>query len=422
MPWFRRVWTIQEVALATKCFILCGYEVIPWEAFVLAAGSVTKRVEGNSTWPAMLRTLATRVWSRDYYIKGQDLTRASARIWLILTKCRREEASDPRDKILGLFTILSALGLTIPAPDYSKTPATVYEELTFRFIQQFKHLGLLQLAFTFGRDPEVPTWVPDFNDQKFFIGGNTIRKLPKMHVDSTLLIDRSPGQLPLRGKRIAEIESRLHTDNFTFEMLYNFRQPHDRQYHQLLHWARVLRDWVSFINLVNGSTGRDASHLFCWLTTKDYNQAVADAGAYAPIYRTVIENLVFSETNIIPMNDPDVPRGFQGLPDTSDGVFLYLMIRDCRRENEMNWIADCFDTVCEHNLILLSSGHIGRVPYNTEDEDIIVWLAGAHLPMVLRSVGENYTVIGPAHMHGIKEGDVWEDEEDVTELEIFTLQ
>jgi hypothetical protein len=191
MPWFRRVWTIQEVTFATKCLLLCGYESISWDAFVLAAESESTEMygEGTSTFSTRFRTFLTRVYSRRFH-NNRNLAQASQRTWYILTKCRREEASDPRDKILGLFAILNSLGLTIPAPDYSKTPATVYEELTVMFIQQFKHLGLLELAFTFGRHPTVPTWVPDFNDRKFFIGVDTNRKLPKILVVlQFLLID-----------------------------------------------------------------------------------------------------------------------------------------------------------------------------------------------------------------------------------------
>ena len=383
------------------------------------------RADGVTTLSARFRTLATRVSSRDYN-NDRDLTKSSARVWLILTKCRREEASDPRDKIFGLFAILNGLGLTISTPDYSKTPATVYEELTVRFIQQFKHLGLLQLVFTFGRHPEVPTWVPDFNDRNFFIGVDTERRLPKTLVNSELLINRSPGQLPLRGKRISNITSRLHKGNFTFESLFDFRQSWDGggyQYHLLLPWASVLREWISFVNQANCPFEGDATLLFSWLASKDHTQDAAETGAYVPICAKLIGNMVVSETEIIPRDELNMCRGFEGLPNTPDGVFVYLRMGDHYRLNlnEREWIGSCFDVICEQTLIVLSSGHIGRVSYSTEDTDIVVWFAGAHLPMVIRPVGENYIVIGPAYIHGLKENDVWEDEEDITELEIFTL-
>jgi hypothetical protein len=228
----------------------------------------------------------------------------------------------------------------------------------------------------------------------------------------------------LRGKRIAKIEFRLHKSNFTFETLLIFRRRTDNefcQYRLLLPWASVLREWISLVTQVNCPTGIDAIHLLSWLATYDIREVLADAGVYVPICQRLIENLVDSETKRIPKNELDRLRGFEGLPDSPDGVFLYL-IRNDLRANEMEWVANCLDNVCEHTLFVLSSGHIGRVPYSTEDEDIVAWFAGAHRPIVIRPVGENYIVIGPAHIHRIKEGDVWEDKDDVTELELFTLQ
>ena len=117
-PWFRRVWTIQEVALATECLVLCGSESISWGALVSATEHGHTHVRGRVRTISMrLRNLTTRMKSRDYY-NNRNLARASTRIWMILTKCRREEATDPRDKIFGLFAIITSLGLSIPAPDY----------------------------------------------------------------------------------------------------------------------------------------------------------------------------------------------------------------------------------------------------------------------------------------------------------------
>ncbi|PMD47167.1 HET-domain-containing protein [Hyaloscypha variabilis F] len=423
-PWFRRVWTIQEVALATECLVLCGSESISWGALISATEHGHTYVEGRvKTVHARFRNLTTRMNSREFY-NNRNLARSSTRIWMILAKCRREEATDARDKIFGLFAIITSLGLSIPAPDYSKTLAAVYEELTVRYIQEFHHLGLLELACTFGRDPEIPTWVPDFSDQKFFVSVDTKRSLPNMLVDSTLLIGRSPRKLPLRGKKIAQIDFRLHKSHFLWENLLKFRRLHELgsdQYHLLVPWVSVLREWMSLLDQVKCPTGKDATHLFSWLTTKDLHEAAADAGSYVPICRKVMEYMVESETKRIEKNEFNRAKGFERLQSSPDGVFWYLL-SDILRGKVMAWVANCLDTVCEHTLFVLSTGHIGRGPYSIDDEDIVVWFAGAHRPMIIRPVGDNYILIGPAYIHGFKESDFWEEEEDVTKLEIFTLQ
>jgi hypothetical protein len=300
----------------------------------------------------------------------------------------------------------------------------VYEELTVRYIQEFHHLGLLELACTFGRDPAIPTWIPDFSDQKFFAGVDTMRKSPNILVDSALLIDRSPGKLPLRGKKIAQIDFRLHKSHFLCETLLEFHRLHERgsdQYHLLVPWASVLREWMSLLDQVKCPTGKDATYLFSWLTTKEFFGAVVDVGSYVPICRKVMEYMVESETKRVELDQVNQAKGFEGLPSTPDGVFWYLL-SDIFHGKVLTWAGYCLDTVCEHTLFVLSTGHIGRGLYSIDDEDVVVWFAGAHLPMFLQPVGDKYILIGPAYIHGFKESDVWEEEGDVTKLEIFTLQ
>ena len=106
------------MALATECLVLCGSESISWGALVSAMEYGHIHVRGRVRTISMrLRNLTTRIKSRDYY-NNRNLARALTRIWMILTKCRREEATDPRDKIFGLFAIITSLGLLILAPDY----------------------------------------------------------------------------------------------------------------------------------------------------------------------------------------------------------------------------------------------------------------------------------------------------------------
>ncbi|KAN0104295.1 HET domain containing protein [Hyaloscypha variabilis] len=388
---------------ATECLVLCGSESISWGALVSVTEHGYTHVRGHLlTISTRCRNLATRIKSREFY-NNPDLLSASNRIWRILAKCRREEATDPRDKIFGLFAIITSLGLPLPAPDYSHTTATVYEELTVRYIQKFHHLGLLELACTFGRDPAIPTWVPDFSDQKFFVGVDIKSNLPNMLVDSTLFIDRSPGMLPLRGKKIAQIDFQLHKSHFLCETLLEFRRLRDRgsdQYHLLVPWASVLREWISLLDQVKCPTGKDANVQIC---------------------RKVMEYMVESETKRVEFDQVNQAKGFEGLPSTPDGVFWYLL-SDNLHGRVKKWMSNCLDAVCEHTLFVLSTGHIGRAPYSIDDEDTVVWFAGAHLPMVLRPVGDKYILIGPAYIHGFKESDFWEEEEDVTKLEIFTLQ
>ncbi len=72
-----------------------------------------------------------------------------------------------------------------------------------------------------------------------------------MVVDSALLIDRFPGELPLRSKKIAQIDFRLQKSHFLCETLLEFRRLREcgsDEYHLLVSWATVLREWISLLN------------------------------------------------------------------------------------------------------------------------------------------------------------------------------
>lgn len=416
------------MSLAKKCLVVCGHESISWDALVSAAenGHIRTKIGPKySTMPSRLKNLSTRTLSRNKYYINRNLIGDPSRMLVILSKCRRENATDPRDKVFGLFAILSALGLILPAPDYSKTTATVYEELTVGYIQQCKQLGLLELVCTFGRLSEIPTWVPDFSDQKFFIGVNPTRKPPSKLVDSALLINRTPKHLPLRGKRIAQIEFRLCGSYVTYETVSNFRKLHYAgftRYYLILPWASAMREWILFVKKANCPTGRDATHLFSWLATRDLFEQAAESGSYVGVCQMIMDIMADSETREVPMSDFRKQETLEWVPNTSDGTFLYLLFEDHTHDHEMNWVNNCLSLLCEHTLFAMSTGHIGRAPYSIEVEDIVIWFAGAHRPMVIRPAGENYILIGPAYIHGIKESDVWDDQDDVMQLEVFNLQ
>ena len=374
-----------------------------------------------------LRSFSTRINARSAYTnhRNRNLREVAPRICSILSKCRRENATDPRDKVFGLYAILSCLGLSLPDPDYSKTMPTVYEELTIGYVQQVRQLDILEIACTFGRLPGIPTWVPDFSNQKFFIGVNPTKKPPSKRVDSALLINRTPDLLPLRGKRMAQIEARLRGSHFTYETALNFRRLRHAgftRYHLILPFVRALREWISFAQKANCPTERDTTHLFSCLTTKDLFEEAADSGSYIRVCQMIMDIMAYSEARKVSTSELRKRETLEEVPNTSNGRFLYHLYNDPTRDCERGWLADCHDIICEHTLFAMSTGYIGRASYWIEVEDIVVWFAGARRPMVIRPIGENYILIGPAHIHGIKESDVWEDQDDVTQLEVFTLR
>lgn len=64
-------------------------------------------------------------------------------------------------------------------------------------------------------------------------------------------------------------------------------------------------------------------------------------------------------------------------------------------------------------------GHIGTGPVATQEGDVIALIQGVRTPMILRAseplYPDRYTVIGPAFINGMMEGEKWDDHRSIEE-------
>lgn len=153
LPWFRRVWVLQEVFNAHEIIAHCGTHILPWSTVLQINMAVNRRLTmpGPSyarVMPAVysqLFTLTTatdsvspnfsyRVTSRpeperllDFLIAGLDL-----------------DATDQRDKLFALLNIFPAFTDDAALqPDYTKNVSAVFRDFTRWWIITYKSLRIL---------------------------------------------------------------------------------------------------------------------------------------------------------------------------------------------------------------------------------------------------------------------------------------
>ncbi|TVY53017.1 Heterokaryon incompatibility protein 6,OR allele [Lachnellula cervina] len=160
-PWFLRTWIIQEVALATRATVMCGSHSAIWEDFYRAISYAIDLDYFSSTLPEMYSSMqnierARRDLARHQYLRPLDLY-ASFRIFL---------ATDPRDKVFGLYSLFSPSDLATVElqPDYNLDLINVYTQSTIDCIATEGNLDVLSFG---GQDclvahRQLPTWVPDW--------------------------------------------------------------------------------------------------------------------------------------------------------------------------------------------------------------------------------------------------------------------
>ncbi|KAF2190895.1 hypothetical protein K469DRAFT_657610, partial [Zopfia rhizophila CBS 207.26] len=151
-PWHSRIWTVQEVAHSRDCQVMCGQAILSWNIYTAAAKYLIYEFIDELDIQA----------SKTYVDEGESKI---ALLTSCLTQVRHLQATNPKDKIYGLYAAFSALGIPLLAPDYAKPLAQVYEEATISMIVYSRSLQVLRYASSNDRNQRLPSWVSDWQDE-----------------------------------------------------------------------------------------------------------------------------------------------------------------------------------------------------------------------------------------------------------------
>ena len=167
VPWWQRLWTVQEFVLAQQVVFQCGKRLLKLDtlkkfeaSFVKHLTSCCKRVryENNmdrlwycfETVATLIETITTRKTPADFGLLQ------------FMSQFRNRESADPRDKVYGLLGLAFGEEVGFVEPDYTLS----YEEvLQATVIASVNRTGTLQfLSHVYGpRDRHLPSFLPDWS-------------------------------------------------------------------------------------------------------------------------------------------------------------------------------------------------------------------------------------------------------------------
>jgi hypothetical protein len=164
LPYFHRVWIIQELGLAAKARLLCGKHEIAWLEFTKFCAFL----DHNAAF--IVNHLQLETWVVNH----------TAMIWFklpngefkqnflqVLHLARIHQASDPRDRIYAFLSHPSALvsGSLITTPDYRLATAELYIRFAMTYIERTKNLQVVTLVDhdEVSLSGALPSWVPDWH-------------------------------------------------------------------------------------------------------------------------------------------------------------------------------------------------------------------------------------------------------------------
>ncbi|PMD20166.1 hypothetical protein NA56DRAFT_186584 [Hyaloscypha hepaticicola] len=163
IPWFTRLWTVQEVVMAGEALLVFGEDTLPFSA----VERLYVELERLSPYDSAVANIGESLFSvlGPYFRMAQQL-------WILeqgrtplgsFSDFSGLEVSDPKDKVFAVQGLLSALGVTLPDADYSKPLSTVYLDAYRALIVHQGQIGILNelnccclVQETLG----LPSWVP----------------------------------------------------------------------------------------------------------------------------------------------------------------------------------------------------------------------------------------------------------------------
>ncbi|EON62965.1 hypothetical protein W97_02191 [Coniosporium apollinis CBS 100218] len=400
LPWFSRLWIIQEVGLARYALMFYGNAEIEWSAVYRAAKDISQRMT------AIGRSFNVRVYHVVDIVDVFSFKEGETQIPycedfvdVLYTACG-SLASDPRDYIYAFLahpTAKSEAGTIVPA-DYTLSTQQLYELLAIRHIEQRQDLHILsfiQHAADTIQDG-TPSWPP-----RWYLGRPVtvfVTDLGRVWYDAAagskfwFAASAGHGVLHLRGLVFDAI-------SFCSETLHKAALSLLGPMSSQITGANVLRKLsTQFIDTTPPLVYPQADRLKAfvltlsagrgWFINDVENDGLATHLADFAAYQNRAYDIARSVSS--PSEENSQPRR-----DAGDGDWY----RYARR---------AFGVCDRRRLFISKRGYLGLGPRVLQEGDLCCILYGATMPFILRRRDDHYILLGQSYIHGIMRGEAME--------------
>jgi hypothetical protein len=425
-PWFRRLWTYQEVLLARKATFFCGYEKKDLNSFLefaklmLDTGFLTYFRKGDPHIP--LGNLEQ--------IRHARKARERFGVYNIAHEALRtltRQVTEPFDRVYALFGMAEdTIYHSEISVDYSPRTQTAVSDLYVKFgklvLREENMLMLLYYNSSNERMEALPSWCPNFNSS---------------HRTSILSTEYAAGW-PAQDHQCADLTSGCKTDS---------RQRHAAFKELLGSYAKVsfssdiIRVWGAQVDTVadvgdvypgppaggypEEGSGPILKAMLSWLDNnlelcKTYCTQPHDV-LYETYWRTQVGNIGFNQKDFpCDSKQEENFRAFRNFVNGLDtGEFAEDWPLASNLANHLDWIWR------NRRLFVTVNGRIGFGSDHVTSGDVVCALYSGPCLFVLRKNPnqETYTFKEAAYAHGLMQGEVFDllDGGEATE-ELFAIE
>ncbi|KAK4444539.1 heterokaryon incompatibility protein-domain-containing protein [Podospora aff. communis PSN243] len=157
LPWPRRIWVVQEYALARSTEVWWGTRHFPFAHLC----SLATAFEYTTT----LTTPEIYDGMKSLYQIGRTSSSGPVRLSCLGLLCtfRSSDATDPRDKVYALLSLIAEDDFKF-RPMYGDPVATVYTDFVKTYVGMTGELDILAFSLPQPSNPhKLPSWVPDWS-------------------------------------------------------------------------------------------------------------------------------------------------------------------------------------------------------------------------------------------------------------------
>lgn len=153
LPWFYRLWIVQELQLAnSESILICGNDTVPLHLFRSGMVCVLDSAPCSSVTLTKMQRIANIC---------RDLT--SQTLPDILVATRPQLCADPLDKLYGVLSLAPQAFATKIQPSYLASSVETYKTCFLAYLNQVQRLDLLKQCSISTRIPSAPSWIPNWS-------------------------------------------------------------------------------------------------------------------------------------------------------------------------------------------------------------------------------------------------------------------
>jgi hypothetical protein len=237
-------------------------------------------------------------------------------------------------------------------------------------------------------DTTLPSWVPDWTCRIFRPTGFAFENCVK-ETEALLSFFDDRKLLTARGKYTDTIKFIL-ISVATISKEFSTRNAAEERTMAMKRWLDLARDTESYPS--GKSVQLALTRTLCLKHPATMNVVDRDPDTFYRGFYAILDGIQYPQTN------------------PSDNLKTHAQLYTNRVQQVMN----------THTFYITNQGYFGFIPFRTQLGDVIVLLAGASCPFVLRPVDDKFVLIGPAYLDCNMNGEAFP--EDKLGLTPFTIR